>query len=320
MILKLTKDTKKKAFSYLFFLFFCGLSITVAQQIQPASTVDSLVAIQQMQDSLSKEYIFLNEARPHPLLDSLRKHIVVEGNDFLQWMRFMNSLEKNKDGELIPKEASAKFARPGWVVVVVMLLVLGIGLVRLFFGSLFRNIIQAYYDKQALQNMSKEDSVLTSWPYIFLYLLFSFSLGLFLLVYVSSFQDMKVLTFNNFLKLSGVVAVLFALKILIVRAIALIFEIEKFVREYVVVLYLVYFNSMLIMMPILLMITFTPLFYFNFLLILWVIVVSSLFLYRFFLTALHMLGQLKFSIFYLILYLCSLEIAPILILVKMLNH
>ncbi len=319
-VLKLTEDSKKKVFSILFFLFFCNLSVIIAQAVVSDPAIDSLAYSRSMQDSLSREYIFLNETRANPLLDSLRKHIVVEGNDFIRWMHFMDSLAQAKAEGYMPEAAAFKFVRPAWVVVVLLLLILGIGLVRLFFTTLFRNIVQAYYDKQVLQNISKEDSMLTSWPYIFLYVLFSFSLALFLLVYVSSFMDMEVLSLSNFFRLSGIVALLFATKILLLRMIASVFEIERLVREYIVVLYLVYFNSMLILIPGLLIFTFAPVFYFKFLLILFSGLVSVLFLYRFFMIAFHMLGQLKFSIFYLILYLCTLEIAPILILVKMLSH
>src|SRR5690606_20458923 len=131
------------------------------------------------------------------------------------------------------------------------------------------------------------------------------------------FHAPEVLTLKNFFNLSGIVAVLFVLKILFVRGLALIFEIEKIIREYVLILYLVYFNSMLILMPVLLILLFVPTAYFEFLFVLFAGVVFALFLYRFIVAALSLLGQLKFSIFYLILYLCSLEIAPILILVKM---
>jgi len=319
MVLKLTEVSKKKVFSILFFLFFCNFLHLFAQNVPSSSAIDSLAYVRHVHDSLSREYVFLNEARANPLLDSLRQHIVVEGNDFIRWMGFMDSLSEAKAGHAA-EVAVTKFVRPVWVIVVLLLLILGIGLVRLFFTSLFRNIVQAYYDKQVLQNISKEDSVLTSWPYIFLYILFSFSLALFLLVYVSAFRDMEVLSLSNFFRLSGSVALLFAAKILVLRLIGSVFEIQRLVREYIVVLYLVYFNSMLILIPGLLIFTFVPVFYFKFLLILFSGAVSVLFLYRFFTIAFHMLGQLKFSIFYLILYLCTLEIAPILILVKMLSH
>ncbi|NGM62447.1 DUF4271 domain-containing protein [Sphingobacterium sp. SGG-5] len=326
-IFRQVQINKKGGWIKLLFLFFCSSSLGVAQEISPVlrdssvvQQADSAALFAVLQDSLAKQYIYPAPSAGNPMLDSLRKYITVEGNDFIRWMHDMDALTQADTVGYSKTTAAYKPVRPTWVVVVFIALALGIAMVRLFFAAMFRNIVLAYYDKQILQNMSKEDNMITSWPYIFLYILFSFSLALFLLVYTSSFHAMEVLTLKNFFNLSGIVALLFVLKILFVRGLALIFEIEKIIREYVLILYLVYFNSMLILMPVLLVLLFVPAFYFKFLLILFAGVVFMLFLYRFVVAALSLLGQLKFSIFYLILYLCSLEIAPILILVKMLNN
>lgn len=317
-----TKTGYRWAMLGLSLLFLCGLSDVIAQESVSPVALDSaataIVRTEQLQDSLSKASIFLSAVRPNILLDSLRRQITVEGNDFVRWMQTMDTL-KARDAQA-KQEPIHKPIRPNWIIVVLLLLLVGIGLVRIFFNSIFRKIISAYYNEQATQDISKEDSVVTSWPYIFLYVLFSFSLGLFLLIYVSSFREGHILTVENFFKVSGFVAALFVIKILLIRLLAWIFELQRTAREYVAVLYLIYFNSMLILIPVLLIVTFVPVFYFNFLLSLFAGVVSILFIYKFSVTAVRLLGQLKFSIFYLILYLCALEIAPILILVKALNN
>lgn len=303
--------------------FFLGLSQVFAQEDIPLhdtgadSTTIVALDIERLQDSLAKAYLFISDTRPNIKLDALLAQTTVDGNDFIQWMERMEVL-KGERPHTAP-ESSSKVTRPNWIVMVLFLLILGIGMVRFFFKSMFHHIIYAYYNEQATQDISKEDSVLTSWPYIFLYLLFSLSLGLFLLIYISAFGDNTILTIKNFFSLSVFVAILFMVKILLLRLLAAIFELQRTAREYVSVLYLMYFNSMLILMPFLLIVTFTPVSNFKFLLSLFVVVVSILFIYKFSVTAVRLLGQLKFSVFYLILYLCALEIAPILILVKTLN-
>lgn len=317
-----TTARKLVSILFLFMLFSFCLLRTIAQDgglqdIVSDSTEIVIEQSQQLQDSLSKAYVFLSSDRPNLKLDSLRDQITVEGNDFIQWMQRMDVL-KGK-GERVVGDAIYKIMRPSWVVVALLLLVTGIGLVRLFFKPMFHNVVHAYYNEQVTQDISKEDNLITSWPYIFLYLLFSFSLGLFLLIYISAFGDSDMLTVENYFSLSIFVAVLFVVKILLIRLLGFVFELQRTVREYVAVLYLMYFNSMLILLPFLLIVTFVPVTYFKFLLSLFAIVVSILFIYKFSVTAVRLLGQLKFSIFYLILYLCALEIAPILILVKALN-
>ncbi|WP_238387166.1 DUF4271 domain-containing protein [Sphingobacterium olei] len=289
---------------------------TLSQDEDTAVRLDS--GFNQNVDASYLDLLFVNPDRAHYFVEKYRDNLIVKGNDFMRWITFSNHLIEEKRINIIPSFLKAQ--RPDWIIGVLILLILGIGLIRFFFPVDFQRIIESYYNERELQQISKEDNMMTSWPYIFLYIIFSLSLGLFLLIYQSRFDDINSLNPVNFLKISGIVALLFGLKILIIRIIAFIFEIERMVREYITILYLVYFNSMLFLMPMLLFVTFLPTSYFNFLLILFLIIVSILFLYRFLRTAWGLLGNHKFSIFYLILYLCSLEITPILILVKALSN
>lgn len=317
----------RKKVEYLLLLFIAVFSFVLvdAQVVPSVNTLDSIARVKQdsiwhvrtKQDSLARIYVFVDPNRPNLWLDSLRQKLVVTDNDFVSWMEFTNSLVKDK--HMPTMTASQKTDRPLWIIGVLILLFLGIGVVRLFFYSTFHNIINGFFNDRVLAQISKEDNVMTSWPYIFLYIIFSFSLGLFILLFQVAYNPMGEVSVGNFLKISALVGVLFVAKIVLIRIIAVIFEVERLVREYIAVLYLVYFNSMLILMPLLLFVTFFPTSYFKIILIFFLIVVSILFLYRFLRTAIGLVGNLKFSIFYLILYLCSLEIAPILILVKALN-
>lgn len=307
----------------LFFSFImCGPVYAQDSEVPINTARDSVLRLpadsQYVQDSLAREYIFLSDNKSNMLLDSLRALITVQGNDFTQWMQRMDSL-KSKSETAVPQDAVYRNTRPAWVILVLMLLFLGVGLVRFVFRSAFQNIIQAYYNEQVTHEISKEDNLVTSWPYIFLYLLFSMSLGLFLLIYISGLGNNDMLTVQNFFSLSAFVAVVFVLKILLIRLVASIFELQRVAREYIAVLYLMYFNSMLILMPFLLIVAFVPVEYYQLLITLFAVVASGLFVYKFMITAFRLLGQLKFSIFYLILYLCALELAPILILIKALN-
>ncbi|MBE8722802.1 DUF4271 domain-containing protein [Sphingobacterium pedocola] len=289
---------------------------TLFQGSSPVVSLDN--GFNKRLDSSYLALLFVNPDRSHYFLEKHRDDLIVKGNDFMKWIAFSNQLIKERQIDIVP--SFHKTQRPDWIIGVLILLFLSIGLIRFFFPVDFQRIIESYYNERELQQISKEDNMMTSWPYIFLYLIFSLSLGLFLSIYQSRFDDINALNPINFLKISGIVALLFGLKILIIRIIAFIFEIERMVREYITILYLVYFNSMLFLMPVLLFVTFLPKTYFNFLLILFSIIVSILFLYRFLRTAWGLLGHHKFSIFYLILYLCSLEITPILILVKALSN
>ncbi|MCY4781024.1 DUF4271 domain-containing protein [Sphingobacterium sp. UT-1RO-CII-1] len=212
-----------------------------------------------------------------------------------------------------------KTVRPIWVLVVVFILFCALAIVKLLFPLDFDVIVSACFNERLLQQVSKEDNMMTSWPYVTLYFIFSLALGLFITVINASFLNYDILNFESYMRTSLIVAVLFIAKILMIRFLSFVFELKKMAREYIAVLYLVYFNSMLILMPFLLLVLFIPVTYFKLILILFSVVASILFLYRLLRTFVGLFGNLRFSVFYLILYLCVLEVAPILILVKTLS-
>ncbi len=263
----------------------------------------------------SFNYVYPDEGRNNKLLEHFLEEIQQNSIDPIKVIENLN--DSNAEAQLY--QGKLKHERPAWVLVSVFFLFLSLGIVRLLFPGDFVIIVQAFYNERTLQQVSKEDNMLTSWPYIFLYLIFSFALGLFILLIESSFSRLEILSGENYLRTTLLVAVLFVFKILLIRFISVVFQLERLVREYVAVLYLVYFNSMLFLMPLLLVVTFIPAIYFKFVLILFSVIASILFVYRFLRTAFRLFGNLRFSVFYLILYLCALEVAPILILVKTLS-
>ncbi len=295
---------------------FCVVSLLGVCQVDSVDrkiVVDSIAANELHLDTFN--YVYPPEDRPHELLQRFLAEIE------LRSVSLEKSLAFGKEkGALASVQGMEKSGRPTWVLLSVFGLFLAVGIVRLLFPGDFAMIVQAYYSERTLQQISKEDNMLTSWPYILLYLIFSLALGLFILLLDSAFLHHDALNWNNYLCTTAVVGLLFILKIILIRFISFVFEIGRVVREYVTVLYLVYFNSMLFLMPMLLAVTLIPANYFKFVLILFSVVVAMLFIYRFLRTAFRLFGNLKFSVFYLILYLCALEVAPILILVKTLSN
>jgi len=276
-------------------------------QDSPLDSLDSAFKYTEIIPGLRKDNNFLTER--------LKQQLKIGRHDLLFGVE---RIEASMDAERIVS-GKLKSERPIWVLIIVFFLFLILAIIRIVFPMELRTIVDAYYKERLLLQVSKEDSLATSWPYIFLYALFSLSLGLFIVLVMSSFSDKNYLTFENFIKNAIFVAALFIAKILIIRFVSFIFSLEKIVREYVAVLYLVYFNSMFLLMPILLALLFVPVEYFQFITVVYIVLIIILFTYRFLRTALHLFGNFKFSIFYLILYLCSLELAPILILVRALS-
>ncbi|WP_293900958.1 DUF4271 domain-containing protein [Sphingobacterium sp. UBA5670] len=218
------------------------------------------------------------------------------------------------------QDGTLKVHRENWILFTVLALIFGVGMIRVFFPSDIKLVFQGYWDDRVLLSVSKEDTILTSWPFIFLFILFSGAIGLFVsLFYAYELNRFDFITFPNYMKTVGMVGGLFALKIGFIRFLSFVFEIRKLVKEYVTVLYLIYFNTLFLMLPVLLILSLVPLTSVGVVLHLAIVGAGLLFFYRFLKTAAHIMSMYKFSISYLILYLCCLEIAPILILLRLLS-
>src|SRR5690606_28792478 len=115
------------------------------------------------------------------------------------------------------------------------------------------SIIQAFYNDRMLLQVNKEDTLYSSWPFVFLYILFGFAVGLF--IYLCNVHYTGVSYHNGierFLGISLFVMALFILKIIATRLLGFIFDLQRVVREYVSILYLSYFNAALVFLPIVL--------------------------------------------------------------------
>ena len=227
---------------------------------------------------------------------------------------------ERRDSYLDRQYGTPKAHRENWILFTALSLIFGVGMIRVFFPSDIKLVFQGYWDDRVLLSVSKEDTILTSWPFIFLFILFSGAIGLFVsLFYAYELNRFDFITFPNYMKTVGMVGSLFALKIGFIRFLSFVFEIRKLVKEYVTVLYLIYFNTLFLMLPVLLILSLVPLTSVGAVLHLAIAGAALLFFYRFLKTAAHIMSMYKFSISYLILYLCCLEIAPILILLRLLS-
>lgn len=306
----------------LFLLFSCrsnAFSLDAAFSQRDSTIVNHDNSAFDSSDVKSFDYIFLDTSERlnhNPIQDSVLRIIEIEYTDLGAWFAKMDKLKKTR----IASPLIEKSNRPAWLIGILLLILISFGLVRIFFYPTFLNIIYGYFNERVLAQISKEDNVLTSWPYIFLYIIFSFSLGLFVVLYFSAKEDTLFLTLYNFGRISLVIGFLFVAKFLLIRIISVIFDAKRIARDYITVLYIVYFNSLLFLIPILILGVFLPFKYLDTLALLLILTTILLFSYRIIRSAFSLLGNLKFSIFYLILYLCALEIAPVLILVKSLNN
>lgn len=287
-------------------------SIRVANALEKKRIDDS---VKHVQDSLQMQWVKMPDAnRPNLFLDSLKDLYTVKNGDFFTWHnQFKDTIEHFKAG-------APKHGRDNWIMGVIIALLLFFAVIRVSYPNEIMVMIQGFFNNRVLTQISKEENLFNSWPFIFLYLLFGFTIGLFLYL-VSTFTQLGGIAegFNLYLIFSLSILVLFTLKIVTLRFIGFLFDVPRLVREYVSILYLSYFNTALMFLPVVVIMAFSPKNMVDSFIIFGVLILAIIFFVQFLRAGTSIFKTYSLSKFYLFLYLCTLEIGPILILVKVLG-
>ena len=312
---------------YLIFLFVWAIvfwgapSPSWARQVSTSDPVEdaTLLRVQdslEQQAAMSKTLLLRPELQniPNQLIDSLKADLLKKS---LSWQTMMEMQAALKP---VKTQAPLRAQRDGWILGVVGLLLSLLCVVRLAFPGDFHVILQAGFNDRILGQINKEYNLYSSWPFVFLYLIFAGATGLFIyLMLPNTFQGVSRGGFQSFLGITLLVFILFTLKIICTRIIGYLFDLQKVVREYVSVLYICYFHVGLICLAVGSIACLTPPEGLVFLRIFVWVILLGFFGFRLGKTFLHLMQTYKLSVFYLFVYLCILEIAPILILINVLS-
>jgi hypothetical protein len=249
----------------------------------------------------------------HILIDSIIKANVFDRLDLEAWFKKYGKFKKEnkfRTGNPLPKGKT-------WVLGFICLLLVVFAVLRISFAKQLQNIIQSFYSNRGLNNLNKEDNLFSSWPFLFLFIQFGFTIGMFFYLVAQYYQLAYVQQgFRFFVSVSVLIVVLYAFKIVLLRLLGHLFNIQKAVSEYVSILYLSYFNISLIFIPLVVAFALSPLKYGIYYIVISFILLAVIFTFQFIRAGVNILSHYRFSKFYLFMYFCALEICPILILIK----
>ncbi len=262
-------------------------------------------------DSIAMQFIKRPDSLRHnQFLDSLLKQTAF--NPYLFNQHISN---KNR-----PQMGNERHSRDPWIIAVIFGLLIYTGIINLVFGKDIQSIIQAFYNKRALSKISKEDSLLTSWAFICLFSLFGLTIGLYIYLVILYYDNTYAVSgFELFIFLSVIVISLFVIKILVLRIIGFIFDINRIVSEYITILYLTYFNITFIFLPVVICFSLISAALIPYLLLISLVLILLIFAIQYLRSTLNIISHFSFHKIYLFIYLCALEICPILIIIKALN-
>lgn len=291
--------------------------IIAPAQAGSGQVLDSVILATQarekyIQDSIAMQYIkYPDSTMAGQAAQRFIKQYLYSGFQFLDLpYKAKNNLQ---NGHSRPQ-------RDQWVIFMVIGLLIYSALLNIIMNKDVRHVVLSFYSKRALVQAGKEDTQINFWAFAGLFVLFGLTFGLFL-YQLAAYKSIyySVSGFRLFTSFVVIILLLFAAKFLILRFIGFVFDIQKVVTEYVSVLYLTYFNIAFVFLPVTVCFTLLAAQFIPVLLVIAVALMVIIFTWLYLRSSVNIISNFRFHKFYLFVYLCALEICPVLILIKALN-
>lgn len=249
--------------------------------------------------------------------DSLRKNLFlakIYQNDIF------NPASYNAKAKAVLRMGTRRTPRDPWVIIAIIALLIYTALLNIFLGRDIRSVLQTFYSKRALSPVDKDGGLIHTWAFIGLFVLFSFASGLVLSQLTVYYHIQRDLTgIPLFISLSLLVGLLFTLKFFLLKLIGFVFDINRYVAQYITILNLTYFNIGFVLLFAAICLSLLQQQYIPYLKFFTVMAISVVFAWQYLRNSINIISNFRFHKFYLFVYLCALEICPVLILIKALN-
>ncbi len=262
-------------------------------------------------DSLIHYYLNPDPKRDNPFFDKLIADNLVSDPYLLSLPNNIEIVKSNYGlGQFLNKD-------PIWFLLAMLIILFSFGLLKVVFSKEINLLFRAFFDNRTLIQINKEDNALVSWQFFFLYILFCLTLGLFICIGLYKLKgSAQAKNLDTYFVITALVLIFFGLKIFILRFVGFLFQIQKLVKDYLNLIYLTYFNSLFLLLPITLYLILTTLTNGNIISDIVLIAFLGIIGVQFIRITFNILLNYRLSKFYLILYLCALEICPIILFAK----
>ena len=203
-----------------------------------------------------------------------------------------------------------------WVFFVLLILVAAFAWIRVFYRRTVGQIFNAVWNMSAANQMVRDENLLLQRASVLLTVLFNL-VAAFFLYQISMLYDWSSdyigSGFGRFLIFAFVVSLVYSFKFILLRISGYVFRSDKQVAGYVFNIFLINNVLGILLLPLIIGITFFPSPYSRILIFVSSGIIALGYLYRL-LRGLYIgISFSEFSKFHLLLYLCTLEIAPLLV-------
>lgn len=193
---------------------------------------------------------------------------------------------------------------------------------RVFYYRIFRQLFSAFFNITTTNQIVRDESVLLQRASLVLSVISYMLMGLF--IYQLSVIENWSMPYlqgglMRFIFLSVAIAAAYSIKMISLRFFSSIFSLDRPVALYIFNIFLMVMMVGLLLLPVNILIAYAPVVIRQWVILITVGIVTLLFLYRLVRAVGIWTGIPGFSLFYLFLYLCAFEIAPLLIIWKAAN-
>lgn len=206
--------------------------------------------------------------------------------------------------------------QPIWVLIIIVLSLLILGYLYAAYNKRFHTFINSVISARFFSQSSREERSLSHPFSLLLFLNFILTLSLFILQLISSkvFFNLKIdFSFLPFLFILIIISVLYFVKILFLKIAAFIIDKQELISEYIFTILLGNKFLGVILIPIVVIIAYGESSFINGFIYFGVVLIVAVFIARIGKGVSTVLINRESSLFYLILYLCTLEILPLLL-------
>jgi hypothetical protein len=206
-----------------------------------------------------------------------------------------------------------------WIFPVLLLILAFFAWIKFFYNRYFQQLIKAFLNTNLTNQIVRDENIFFQRISIYLSVVFNLIAALF--IYLLSIQYHWTLGnldtgFTRFIFFVIVVSAIYALKYLVLKICGWLFEQEKEISMYIFNIFLINNILGIALLPFICLLAFNGSVYFSGLLNVSFILIAAAFGWRIFRGIQIGFGSPTFSPLYLFLYLCTLEIAPLMVLIR----
>lgn len=204
-----------------------------------------------------------------------------------------------------------------WIVFTLLFVVLLYTIIKNIYDKTLGVIFQAYWNDRAISQFTRDDNFFKLRNSVLYFVLFALVYGL-LLKYVFNYFDvvLSYKEFEEYVFICILIALFYLAKFVLLKLTGFIFSMQRLISGYLSILSVSNFVYSIIIIPLLLFYQFSDTSIQPLLLAIILILFCFNTVYKYLRTGSFVINNFQFPKFYLFLYLCTLEIMPLLIVYK----